>query len=114
MPTTTGVRFRANTDVAVHVPDLAAAEAFYGGVLGFAVTERGPTHLAFDTGSFKLWVNRDDEARPFIPSLDTPDTSAARVALTDAGCRIVRNADGTGGFYFEDPFGFVIDVIERA
>lgn len=113
MPTTTHARFRANTDVAVHVPDLARAEAFYGGVLGFPLVERGDGYLSFEAGSFRLWVNRDEEARPFIPSLDTADASAARVALIDAGCRIVRNADGTGGFYFEDPFGFVIDVIER-
>ena len=33
--------------------------------------------------------------------------------LEGAGCRVVRESTEGNGFYFEDPFGFVIDVIER-
>ena len=106
--------FRANRDVAIEVENLVDAEAFYGGTLGFSVRSRSDDHLELDAGSFRLWVNRaasSDARRSFIPSLDVPDVSRARAALEAVGCRIVRG--GERGFYFEDPFGFTIDVVER-
>jgi catechol 2,3-dioxygenase-like lactoylglutathione lyase family enzyme len=108
-----GEAFRGNADLAIHVLDLARADAFYGGVLGFRVVERGDEHLAFDAGAFRLWVNRDTEARSFIPSLDVPDVAGARRRLEEAGCTVVRVAEDGSGFYFRDPFGFVVDVIRR-
>ena len=109
-----GRPFRANHDVAVEVESLVDAEAFYAGTLGFRVRSRTSEQLELDAGGFTLWVNRignRDSRRSFIPSLDVPNAAAARVALEEAGCRIIRGGDG--GFYFEDPFGFVIDVVER-
>ena len=107
--------FRANRDIAVEVENLANAEAFYGGTLGFSIRSRSADQLELDAGSFTLWVNRvasRDRRLPFIPSLDVPSVAKARAALEDAGCRVVR--DGTHGFYVEDPFGFTIDIIERS
>ena len=106
--------FRTNTDVAVHVPDLDAAHEFYAGVLGFALVERTATHLALDTGAFRLWINRaTDGNMPFIPSVDVASITMARDLLLRAGCQIVRESDDGTGFYVRDPFGFVIDVIQR-
>ena len=107
--------FRSNTDIAIHVADLDAAFAFYGGVLGFPLLERTETHLALDTGAFRLWINRaTDGAMSFIPSLDVASAPAARDILVRAGCEITRDAADGSGFYARDPFGFVIDVIERS
>ena len=106
--------FRANRDIAIEVENLADAEAFYGGTLGFSIRSRSADQLELDAGSFTLWVNRvasRDGRRSFIPSLDVPSAVKARAALEDAGCRVVRH--GTHGFYVEDPFGFTIDIIER-
>ena len=106
--------FRTNTDVAIHVSDLDAALAFYGGVLGFALVERTATHLALDTGAFRLWINRaTDGAMAFVPSLDVANVPLARDLLLRAGCEIVRDAGDGTGFYVRDPFGFTIDVIHR-
>lgn len=108
-----GGPFRANRDIAIEVEDLINAEAFYGGTLGFRVCSRSAEQLELDAGSFTLWVNRAasrEGRRSFIPSLDVPNAAAARAALEEAGCRIVSG--GESGFYFEDPFGFVIDVVE--
>jgi hypothetical protein len=55
----------------------------------------------------------DCGSRSFIPSLDVDHAAAARATLEKAGCRIVRESAEGNGFYFEDPFGFAIDVIER-
>lgn len=109
-----GAPFRANRDVAIAVENLVDAEAFYGGTLGFTVRSRGNDHLELDTGSYRLWVNRvasRDDRHSFVPSLDVDDLAAARIALEEAGCRIGRGSET--GFYFEDPFGFTIDVIAR-
>ena len=106
--------FRTNRDVAIEVADMAAAEAFYAGTLGFHIRSRGEHHLELDTGELTLWVNcTGGPSRSFIPSLDVRDAAAARTMLEAAGCRIVRDSTEERGFYFEDPFGFVIDVIEN-
>jgi uncharacterized protein YndB with AHSA1/START domain/catechol 2,3-dioxygenase-like lactoylglutathione lyase family enzyme len=103
--------FRANRDVAIEVGDLAAAWAFYAGTLGFPVVSRGDGQLALDAGAFTLWVNRTaGQTLSFIPSLSVPDAQGARATLEAAGCRVVR--EGETGFYFADPFGLVVDVIE--
>ena len=104
----------ANRDVAIEVESLLEAEAFYGGTLGFTVRSKTNDRLELDAGRFTLWVNRVASAaqrRSFIPSLDVADTVKARAALEEVGCTIVRN--GEQGFYFKDPFGFTLDVIER-
>lgn len=111
---TSGVAFRSNCEVAIHVPDLARAETFYRDVLGFTLVNQSADQLEFDTGVFRLYVNRDAQAVfSYIPSLDVPDYKAARAHLEAAGCATVRvNAD-SDLVYFKDPFGLVFDIIER-
>jgi predicted enzyme related to lactoylglutathione lyase len=108
------VAFRSNCEIAIHVPDLARAEAFYAGVLGFRLVARSTDQLEFDTGALRLYINRDLEAlRPYIPSLDVPDYAAARRHLEAAGCKLVSAGGHSGAVYFQDPFGLVFDIIER-
>ena len=109
-----GVAFRSNAEIAVHVPELAPAAAFYVGVLGFRLVARSDDHLELDTGALRLYVNRDAAAIPcFVPSLDVPDAAAAKRRLEAAGCKIVREDAQSGGFYFRDPLGLVVDVVQR-
>jgi catechol 2,3-dioxygenase-like lactoylglutathione lyase family enzyme len=108
------VQFVGNTDVAIEVPDLEPAEEFYAGTLGFHVRARGETHLELDAGAFTLWVQCvKGPRRSLIPSLDVRDLAKARECLEEAGCRILQEAPDGRGFYFEDPFGFVMDVVEK-
>lgn len=105
--------FRADGNLAIHVPDLAKAAAFYEGVLGFRLVARSADLLHFDAGAIQLYVKQDIMVRPFIPALQVPDYAAAKRHLEAAGCRVIHEWDGSRAFYFEDPFGLVIDVIER-
>ena len=106
--------FRSNCEVAIHVADLAQAEAFYAGVLGFKLVASSNDQLEFDTGALRLYVNRDPATlRPYIPSLDVPDYASARRHLEAAGCKTVPAGEHTDAVYFLDPFGFVFDIIER-
>ncbi len=110
---TTGVQLRSNREIAIHVSDLALAEAFYGKLLGFRLVRRTLDQLEFDTGELRLYVNRDTSAPiSYIPSFDVEDYQEARRFLESAGCTL-RFAGEQPVPYFEDPFGFVFDVIER-
>jgi catechol 2,3-dioxygenase-like lactoylglutathione lyase family enzyme len=108
------VVFRSNCEIAIHVPDLAPAEAFYAGVLGFRLLAKSDDQLEFDTGALRLYVNRDLQAqRPFIPSLNVPSYAAARRHLEAAGCTTVPAGAHSELVYLQDPFGFVFDIVER-
>ena len=107
--------FRSNREVAIHVPDLERAEAFYVGVLGCRVVSRSPDQLDLDTGQLRLYVNRDPSATlGYIPSFDVADYKAARAHLEAAGCETVPVEGYPGLVYFRDPFGFTFDIVERA
>jgi catechol 2,3-dioxygenase-like lactoylglutathione lyase family enzyme len=115
MPTEldTNVQLRSNKEIAIHVGDLDRAEAFYGKVLGFRLVRRTPDQLEFDTGELRLYVNRDNSSPiSYIPSFDVDDYREARRFLEKAGCTL-RFAGEQPVPYFEDPFGFVFDIIER-
>ncbi len=107
------VKLRSNKEVAIHVSDLDQAEAFYGKLLGFRLVRRNPDQLEFDTGELRLYVNRDNSSPiSYIPSFDVDDYREARGFLEASGCKL-RFAGEQELPYFEDPFGFVFDIIER-
>lgn len=108
------VTFRTDGNVAIHVPDLVRAEGFYVGVLGFRLVRRSPEQLELETGALRLYVNLDrTNTRPFIPALEVPDYEAAKDHLRGAGCKILQEWPGGKALYFEDPFGLVLDIVER-
>jgi catechol 2,3-dioxygenase-like lactoylglutathione lyase family enzyme len=105
------MKFRSNQCVAIHVPNLAKAEQFYGGVLGFTLKSRTRTYLEFSTGTFSLFINKSKKTQSPIPSFTVLDARAARAYLKKAGCKITKNFGRA--FYFQDPFGLTYDVIGR-
>lgn len=106
-------RFRSDGNMAVHVTDLERARDFYGGTLGFRLVEERAGQLVFDTGVLTLFVNQDDLVRPFVPALAVPSYDEAKEQLLAAGCRILREWPEYRALYFEDPFGIVMDIIEK-
>lgn len=112
---TLGVTFRTDGNVAIHVPDLAKAEDFYANVLGFRLVDRSADLLHFDTGVLQLYVRQDAAALlPFIPAIEVPEYQRAKEYLERAGCRIIHEWEGGKALYFQDPFGLLLDIIERA
>jgi len=106
--------FRSNCEVAIHVPDLCKAESFYTQVLGFRLVSKNIDGLEFDTGALRLFVNRDyDALYSFIPSLNVSNYQAARNYLIAAGCTSIALRPPLLGVYFQDPFGFVFDIVEH-
>ena len=108
--------FSANNELALHVPDPAAAEAFYTATLGCAVVSRTPDCIALASGALRLYLLRDPARThdAVVPSFDVPDRARALDALVAAGCRLVPiGPHAPGESYVQDPFGVVFDVIER-
>jgi predicted enzyme related to lactoylglutathione lyase len=102
--------FRSNNCVAIHLEDITAAENFYTNVMKFTLLTRSDAYLEYDTGHFLLYVNRDLDTRPPIPSFTVKDIAVAKQSLQQNGCTILR--EDTNSLYFRDPFGITYDVIE--
>ena len=108
--------FRTNNEIALHVPDPAAAEAVWVNVLGCAVVDRTPDCVSLRSGALRLYLLRDPERGhdAVVPSFDVPDRKAALAALEAAGCTFVPvGPHAPGEVYVRDPSGIVFDVIER-
>jgi hypothetical protein len=104
------MKFRSNNCIAIHVPSLAKAERFYGGVLGFKLKSKSKEYLEYDTGRFLLYINKSAKVRPPIPSFNVKSTPAAKTYLKIHGCKIL--GDRGDSLYFRDPFGLTYDLIE--
>ncbi|HTE46580.1 MAG TPA: VOC family protein [Gemmatimonadaceae bacterium] len=110
----TQVSFRANREVAMHVPDLAPAKNFYCNVLGFRLVAETADTLEIDAGELRLFVVHNPVGlMTYVPSIDVPDYEAARHHLEEAGCATVSAGAHSTNVYFRDPFGFVFDIVER-
>ena len=110
------ISFAANNELALHVPDPAAAESFYAQVLGCEVVSRTPDCIALRSGALRLYLLRDPTPghEPVVPSFDVADRSAALTALQAAGCTLVPiGPHAPGAHYLRDPYGILFDVIER-
>jgi catechol 2,3-dioxygenase-like lactoylglutathione lyase family enzyme len=106
------MQYQTDTNLAIHVPDLAKAKEFYIGVLGFKLLEETENRLVLGTGSLTLFVAREEVIMPFIPALGVNNLDEARRHLKEHNAEIVRDFAPTRSFYFEDPFGIVWDVNE--
>jgi catechol-2,3-dioxygenase len=102
--------FKSNNGVAIHLKDLVAAESFYSDVLRFQLMNKTEERLEYDTGHFLLYVNRDVDMRPPIPSFTVADLGVAKQSLMENGCTILR--ESADSLYFSDPFGITYDIIQ--
>lgn len=109
--------FRANNELALHVPDPAAAATFYEQIIGGRVVEWTPDCIEVRSRALRLFLLRDPMPTHdvVVPSFDVPDRAAALARLQAAGCTLVPiGPPAPDGFYVRDPFGVVFDVIQRA
>ena len=111
------LQFRANNELALHVPDPAAAARFYERVLGGVVADRTADWIEVRSGALRLFLVRDPVPTHdvVVPSFDVPSRTAALERLQAAGCTLVPiGPHAPDGVYIRDPFGVLFDVIERA
>lgn len=108
--------FRANNELALHVPDPDAAALFYESVLGCRIAERTPGWIEVRSGALRMFLVADPASTHdrVIPSFEVPDRAAALASLQASGCTTVPiGPHAPDGVYLRDPFGVIFDVTER-
>ena len=122
-------------EAALYVTNLDAAEAFYGGILGFSQIQRsGNRHIFYRIGASVLLLFNAEETinPPGNPSLPVPphgaygpghvcfcqtreDLLAMRDHLISKGVQIEADFDwpnGARSIYFRDPAGNSVEIAE--
>lgn len=100
---------RSSRDIIIQTPNLAAARAFYEGVLGFAVVMDEPNMIGLETGSVRLFVEQR-EAHPATLDFLTDDFEGLKARLQAAGCQIDDDDPSLPRCYFVDPFGLHFNI----
>jgi catechol 2,3-dioxygenase-like lactoylglutathione lyase family enzyme len=103
---------QSSRDVIIKAPDLAAARAFYEGVLGFDLFMDEPGMLGLETGALRLFVEKAPASGPVLDFL-VDDIEAAKAALLAAGCAIVEEDPSVPRVYVRDPFGLTFNLGRR-
>lgn len=101
--------FRSARDVIVRTPDWERALEFYRSVLGLPLAHRGEQLMGFETGAFRLYVERGSAHGPVFEFL-VADVQAARARLLAAGCTVLEEDESVPRCYIRDPFGLVFNV----
>jgi len=106
------VTAESSRDIIIQVEDLAAARAFYEGVMGFVVFMDQPHMIGLETGALRLFVER---AAAFGPVLDflVEDVQASKARLMAAGCRLDQEDASVPRVYLTDQFGLTFNLGKR-
>jgi uncharacterized protein YndB with AHSA1/START domain/predicted enzyme related to lactoylglutathione lyase len=101
--------FTASRDIIIRNPDWQRAMQFYASVLDLPVVYRGEHLVAFDAGSFRLYLEPGSAHAPVFEFL-VADVAAARTRLLAAGCTLLEENAALPRCYIRDPFGMVFNI----
>jgi predicted enzyme related to lactoylglutathione lyase len=105
--------FRATRDVIIRTEAFAEAVEFYETALKLAVFHRSPTLLGFDTGGFRLFVEKGSPHGPVFEFL-VSDRETVKRDLTAAGCVVIEEDPTVPRCYLRDPYGLVFNIDQRS
>jgi predicted enzyme related to lactoylglutathione lyase len=101
--------FNSSREVILRTEQWSDAVAFYGSILGLPIAYRDATMVGFETGAFRLYVEKGKEHAPVFEFL-VPDVAAAKRQLLAAGCTVVEEDPALPRCYIKDPFGLVFNL----
>jgi predicted enzyme related to lactoylglutathione lyase len=101
--------FKSSRDVILRTEKWSDVVHFYGSVLGLPIACEDAKIIGFETGSFRLYVEKDKEHGPVFEFL-VPDLDAAKGKLLEAGCTIVEEDPSVPRCYIRDPYGLVFNI----
>jgi catechol 2,3-dioxygenase-like lactoylglutathione lyase family enzyme len=102
--------FKSSDCVAIHLQDITAAENFYTNVMKFTLINRSENHLEYNTGVFRLCIDRELNTRPPLPNFTVPDIGKVKTGLVANGCVILGESPNC--LNFSDPFGITYAVVQ--
>jgi catechol 2,3-dioxygenase-like lactoylglutathione lyase family enzyme len=100
---------RSSRDIIIRTNHWAAATAFYESTLGFELVYRGENMVGFETGSFRLYLEKGPEHGPVFDFL-VPDVQAAKEKLLASGCTLIEEDASVPRCYIRDPYGMTFNL----
>jgi predicted enzyme related to lactoylglutathione lyase len=101
--------FRSTRDFIVRTEAFDEAVTFYQTALGLKMERVNATMAGFDTGAFKMYVEKGPAHGPVFEYL-VADVAAAKRQLLAAGCTLVEEDPALPRCYIRDPFGVVFNI----
>jgi catechol 2,3-dioxygenase-like lactoylglutathione lyase family enzyme len=101
--------FKSTRDVILRTDKWSEAVSFYSSVLGLPTACRDVTMVGFETGPFRLYVEKGKEHGPVFEFL-VPDVAIAKRQLLEAGCMVVEEDPSVPRCYIRDPYGLVFNI----
>jgi catechol 2,3-dioxygenase-like lactoylglutathione lyase family enzyme len=103
---------KSSRDVLIQTKKMDAAEKFYENVMGFKVFTRNDHIIGFETGSFRLFLDKGEPYGPVFEFL-TPHFEETKHKLMEAGCRVEEEDPKIPRCYMRDPFGIIFNLAEE-
>jgi catechol 2,3-dioxygenase-like lactoylglutathione lyase family enzyme len=100
---------RSSRDIIIRTGNWAAAVSFYASTMGFAEVYRAENMVGFETGAFRLYVEKGQAHGPVFEYL-VPDVQAAKQKLLEAGCTVVEEDASLPRCYMRDPYGVTFNI----
>jgi predicted enzyme related to lactoylglutathione lyase len=104
---------KSTREVILRTEQWADAVKFYGSVLGLPVAYEADTMVGFETGAFRLYVEKGKPHAPVFEFL-VRDVQTEKARLVAAGCVVVEEDPALPRCYLRDPFGLVFNLGQAA
>jgi predicted enzyme related to lactoylglutathione lyase len=100
---------RATRDIIIRTERFGEASRFYESVLGLKKFYDTESMVGFETGAFKLYVERGAEHGPVFDFI-VEDLQAAKLELLSNGCQVLEEDPAVPRCYIRDPHGLVFNI----
>jgi catechol 2,3-dioxygenase-like lactoylglutathione lyase family enzyme len=102
-------KLQSSRDIIIRTNAWNEALQFYERTLGFGVSSRSDGMVGFETGAFRLYVERGPPHGPVFDFL-VPDVPAARDRLCAARCTLIEEDPRIPRCYLRDPYGLTFNL----
>jgi catechol 2,3-dioxygenase-like lactoylglutathione lyase family enzyme len=102
----------SSRDVLIQTNKMDEATTFYEKVLGLKVIERSKQLVGFETGSFRLFIDKGESYGPVF-EFGVPNLEQAKKMLIENGCRVEIEDPSVPRCYVRDPFGLIFNLAEK-
>jgi catechol 2,3-dioxygenase-like lactoylglutathione lyase family enzyme len=101
--------FRSSRDIIIRTGNWAAAVSFYASVMGLSEVYRTDNMVGFETGAFRLYVEKGEAHGPVFEYW-VPDVQEAKQKLLATGCTVVEEDASVPRCYMRDPYGMTFNL----
>ncbi len=100
---------KSSREVILRTEKWEEAVRFYGTVLGLPVVYQDPSIVGYETGAFRLYIEKGKAHAPVFEFL-VPDVQSTKEQLLAAGCTLVEENPSLPRCYVSDPYGLIFNI----